>query len=145
MLAEQIGVVHRIRAIPGLLKFPDNGGYIAAKFKDGWHNGFCVNHTRMLATCNITYNSFWSTDSGQFVSLRRTEGLQAKLMASLRTASPDEAKEQELTRMMAEDAMFIPLYYMHEMYVLQPNVHDTGYCEWSEQTVNTPEVTWLSK
>jgi hypothetical protein len=41
--------------------------------------------------------------------------------------------------------MIIPIYYIYEMYVVQPNVRDTGYCEWSATTVNTPEKTWLSK
>ena len=41
--------------------------------------------------------------------------------------------------------MIVPIYYVHEMYVVQPNVHDTGYTEWSSTTINTPEVTWLGK
>jgi hypothetical protein len=68
-----------------------------------------------------------------------------KIDASLRTVELDDAKMQEMTRIKAEDAMFIPLYYVSEMYVVQPNVRDTGYCEWSAATINTPETTWLSK
>ena len=127
------------------LEFPDGGGYTAIKWKTGWHNGFCANHTRMLATFNITYNYYWQTITGQFISLKRTEGLVDKLDASLRTVAPEDARGQEMTRMIADDAMFIPLYYVYEMYVVQPNVHDTGYCEWSATTVNIVEKTWLSK
>ena len=127
------------------LEFPDGGAYTAIKWKDGWRNGFCTNHTRMLATFNITYNYYWQTIAGQFISMKRTEGLLDKLDGSLRTLAPEDAKGQELTRMTADDAMFIPIYYVYEMYVVQPNVHDTGYCEWSASTVNTPETTWLSK
>ena len=50
-----------------------------------------------------------------------------------------------MTKMMADDVMFIPLYYVYEMYAIQPNVHDTGYCEWSSTSVSTPEAIWLSK
>jgi peptide/nickel transport system substrate-binding protein len=127
------------------LEFPDGGGYTALRWKDGWHNAFMAQHTRMLATTNITYNFYWQTITGQWPSLKRTEGLVDKIDASLRTLTPEEAKMQELTRMQAEDAMIIPIYYIPELYVVQPNVHDTGYCEWSAATVNTPETTWLSK
>jgi peptide/nickel transport system substrate-binding protein len=127
------------------LEFPDGGGYTALRWKDGWHHAFMGQHTRMLATTNITYNFYWQTVTGQWPSLKRTEGLVDKIDASLRTLAPDDAKMQELTRMQAEDAMIIPIYYIYEMYVVQPNVHDTGYCEWSATTVNTPETTWLSK
>jgi hypothetical protein len=127
------------------LEFPDGGGYITLEWKDGWHNGFMAQHTRMLANANLSYNFYWHTVAGHWPSLKRTEGLVDKIDASLRTVTLDDAKMQEMTRMQAEDAMFIPLYYVSEMYVVQPNVHDTGYCEWSASTVNTPETTWLSK
>jgi peptide/nickel transport system substrate-binding protein len=127
------------------LEFPDGGGYITLEWKDGWRNGFMAQHTRMLANANITYNFYWHTVAGHWPSLKRPEGLVDKIDASLRTLELDDAKMQEMTRMQAEDAMFIPLYYVSEMYIVQPNVRDTGYCEWSASTVNTPETTWLSK
>jgi len=99
----------------------------------------------MLATTNIAYSYRWQTESGQFPSLKRAPGLVEKIDASLSTLSPDEKKMQEMTRVMADDAMFIPLYDVYEMYVIQQNVHDTGYCQWSSTTINTPESTWLSK
>jgi ABC-type transport system substrate-binding protein len=127
------------------LEFPDGGAYTTIKFKDGWRNGFCTNHTRMLATFNITYNYYWQTVASSFISMKRPDGLLQKLDASLRTVAPEDARGQELTKITADDAMFIPLYYVYEMYVVQPNVHDTGYCEWSASTVYTPETAWLSK
>jgi len=36
---------------------------------------------------------------------------------------------QELTRIQADDAMIIPIYYVAEMYVVQPTVHDMGYTD----------------
>ncbi len=127
------------------LEFPDGGGYITLEWKNGWKNGFMAQHTRMLATANITYNFYWHTSAGHWPSLKRPDGLMDKLDASLGTATPEDPKMRELTKMLADDAMFIPLYYVSEMYIVQPNVHDTGYCEWSASTVNTPETTWLSK
>jgi peptide/nickel transport system substrate-binding protein len=127
------------------MEFPDNGGYTEYRWKNGWHDAFLAQHTRMLATCNITYNFYWQTVTGQFPSLKRAAGLLEKLDASLRTVAPEDVKMQELTRIQADDVMIVPIYYVHEMYVLQPNVHDTGYTEWSSTTINTPEVTWLGK
>jgi peptide/nickel transport system substrate-binding protein len=127
------------------LEFPDGGGYSALRWKDGWRNAFLAQHTRMLATTNISYNFYWQTVTGHMPSLKRPEGLVDKINASLRTLAPEDAKMQELTRMQIEDAMIIPIYYVFEMYVVQPNVRDTGYCEWSATTTNTPERTWLSK
>jgi peptide/nickel transport system substrate-binding protein len=127
------------------LEFPDNGGFSAIRFKDGWKNGFLAMQTRMLATTNIAYSYWWQTESGQFPSLKRAPHLLEKLDASLTTLNPDDKKMQEMTRIIADDAMFIPLYDVYEMYVVQPNVHDTGYCQWSSSTINTPETIWLSK
>jgi peptide/nickel transport system substrate-binding protein len=127
------------------LEFPDGGGYTAHRWKDGWNNAFMAQHTRMLATTNITYNFYWQEITGQWPSLKRPEGLVDKINESLKTLAPDDAKMQELTRILIDDAMFIPIYYVYEMYIVQSNVHDTGYCEWSASTVNTPETTWLSK
>ncbi len=127
------------------LEFPDGGGYAAYRFKNGWRNGFLAQHTRMLATTNISYNFYWQTASGQFPSLKRTEGLIDKINASLATLTPDDAKMRELTKMQAEDALIIPIYYVNEMYVVQPNVHGTGYTEWSSSTVVMPQDAWLGK
>jgi peptide/nickel transport system substrate-binding protein len=127
------------------LEFPDGGAYTQMKFKDGWHNGFVTNHTRMLANFNLSYNYYWQTVAGSFISMKRPEGLLAKVDASLRTPTAEDKNGQELTRITAEDATFIPLYYVMEMWVIQPNVRDSGYSEWSASTINTPEVTWLAK
>ncbi len=127
------------------LEFPDGGGYTAYRWKNGWHDAFMGQHSRMLATFNITYNFYWQTITGQWPSLKRTDGLLDKLDVSLKTINPEDVKGQELTKMMAEDVMIVPIYYIYEMYVIQPNVHDTGYCEWSASTVFTPETAWLSK
>ena len=99
----------------------------------------------MLATTNISYNFYWQTASGQFPSLKRTEGLLDKLNVSLATVNPDDAKMQELTKMQTDDLMIIPIFYVSEMYVVQSNVHGTGYTEWSSSTVVMPQDAWLDK
>ena len=127
------------------LEFPDNGGYTAYRWKNGWHNAFLAQHTRMLATANISYNFYWQTSTGQFPSLKRSPGLMEKLTPSLETVNPEDSKMQELTKIQMDDAMYIPIYYVYEMYVVQPNVHDTGYTQYGSSTVFTPHTAWLSK
>ena len=128
------------------LEFPDGGAYTAKRWKDGWTNGLMAQHTRMLATFNLTYNFYWNYNVWkQWGCMTRPPGLLEKIESSLRTLTPEDARGQELTRMIAEDAMFIPLYYVYEMYVMQPEVRDTGYTIWSASTVNTPETTWLAE
>ena len=47
--------------------------------------------------------------------------------------------------MIAQDTMVIPVYYVYELYVVRPTVHDTGYGDWASSTVFLPENAWLSK
>jgi peptide/nickel transport system substrate-binding protein len=126
------------------LEFPDGGGYMAYRFKNGWRNAFLVHAVRMLATTNMFASFMWNTP-GMFPSLKRPEGFLDKIDASLKTLQPETTKMEELTRIQAEDTMTIPLYNQSEIYILQPEVHDTGYLEWSPATVCTPDTMWLSK
>jgi len=48
------------------LEFPDNGGYTASRWTNGWHDAFLAQHTRMLANTNLTYTFYWQTLTGQF-------------------------------------------------------------------------------
>jgi peptide/nickel transport system substrate-binding protein len=127
------------------LEFPDNGGYTAYRWKNGWRNALLAQHTRMLATANITNNFYWQTITGQFPSLKRTDGLLDRLDKSLVTVSPEDGQMQELTKMAGDDMMIIPIYYMYEMYALQPNVRDTGFCEYTALSVWSPEKAWMSR
>jgi peptide/nickel transport system substrate-binding protein len=127
------------------LETPDGGGYTAMRFGGGWTNGFLAQHTRSLATFNITYNFYFPENTQQFPSLLRPSGFLPKLDESLKTAAPEPKLGQELSKMLVDDLTIIPVYYVAEMYILQPNVRDSGYNEWSAGTISTPEKAWLSK
>jgi peptide/nickel transport system substrate-binding protein len=126
------------------LEFPDGGKYTAYRWK-GWQNGFLAQSVRILATTNITYNFYWHTITGQFPSFKRPDGFVDKIDTSLKTLVPEKARMEELTKIMIDEVMVIPINYSHESRILQPNVHDTGYFEWEAGTVYTPEKIWLSK
>ena len=126
------------------LEFPDMGGYSNYRF-NGWHNGFMVHHTRALANFNLTFSIYFLPNYKQFPSLQRAEGLIPAIEASNNTTVPSKEKGQPLTRIIADNTMVIPIYYVYELYVLSANVHDTGYTKWSGSTVFSPEDMWLSK
>jgi hypothetical protein len=115
------------------------------RFNGGWTNGFLAQHTRALATFNITYNFYFPEQTGQFPPLQRPAGFLDKLSTSLKTPAPDPQLGLELTKMLTDDLTIIPVYYVNEMYILQPNVKDSGYNEWSAGTISTPEKAWLAK
>jgi peptide/nickel transport system substrate-binding protein len=127
------------------LETPDSGGYTQMRFNGGWTNGFLAQHTRALATFNLTYNFYFPETTGQFPSLMRPSGFLDKVAVSLKTPAPDAKLGQELTRMLTDDLTVIPIYYVNEMYILQPNVKDSGYNEYSAGTISTLEKAWLSK
>jgi len=126
------------------LETPDNGGYSQMRFGGGW-TGFLAQHTRALATFNITYNFYFPELTQQFPSLKRPDGFLDKLGGSLKTPTPDPKLGQELTKTLIDDVTVIPVYYVNEMYALQSNVRDSGYNEWSASTISTLEKAWLSK
>ncbi len=128
------------------LQTPDNGGYTKLRFDGGWKNGFLAQHTRALATFNITYNFYFPERNPlQFPPLVRPAGFLDKLNQSIATPLPDPQMGKDLTKMLNDDLTVIPIYYVNEMYILQTNVKDSGYNEWSASTIWTPETAWLSK
>jgi peptide/nickel transport system substrate-binding protein len=127
------------------LETPDNGGYTAMRFGGGWTSGFLAQHTRALATFNITYNFYFPELTQQFPPLQRPAGFLDRLAGSLKTPAPDPKLGQELTKILVDDVTVIPVYYVNEMYILQSNVKDSGYNEWSAGSISTPERAWLAK
>ncbi len=126
------------------LEFPDRGKYNDLRFK-GWENGLLAQAMRMLATTNITYSFYCDTAAGQFPNMKRPGGFVDKLYESLSTLVAEKPRMEELTKMLIDDATFIPIFYISESRILQSNVHDTGYFEWEAGQVFTPETIWLSK
>ena len=126
------------------MEFPDNGGYTSYRF-GGWKNALLAHHTRAVPNFNLTFEMYFHPDFKQFPSLKRTEGLVEAIEASYRTPETSKEKGQTLTKLMFQDTMVIPVYYVYELYALTSDVHDTGYGDWGASTVFIPEDAWLSK
>jgi peptide/nickel transport system substrate-binding protein len=126
------------------MEFPDNGGYMNLRF-NGWKNGLMAQHTRALANYNSTFTIYFHPNYKQFPSLKRAPGLIDLIDASVRADAPTAEKGQPMERLIFQDTMVIPVYYVYEMYITRPNVHDTGYADWSGSTIFRPENAWMSK
>ena len=126
------------------LEFPDMGGYSNYRFK-GWHNGFMVHHTRALSNFNLTFSIYFLPNFKQFPSLKRADGLIPAIEASNATTEPSAEKGQPLSRIIEENCMVIPIYYVYELYIIQPTVKDAGFTVYSGSSVWKPEDAWLSK
>jgi hypothetical protein len=94
------------------MEFPDMGGYMNYRFK-GWSNGFMAQHTRALANFNSSFSIYFLPAYKQFPSLKRTDGLIELIEASNRSPEPAESQPWKL---IAQDTMVIPLYYVYELY-----------------------------
>jgi peptide/nickel transport system substrate-binding protein len=126
------------------MEFPDNGGYTNYRF-GGWKNALLAHHTRAVPNFNQTFQMYFHPDWKQFPSLKRTEGLVDAIDASSKAPEINREKGQVLTKLVFQDTMVIPVYYVYELYALTSDVHDTGYGEWGASTVFIPENAWLSK
>ncbi len=126
------------------MEFPDNGAYSKYRF-NGWSNGLMAQHTRALANFNSTFAVYFSPGYKQFPSLKKTPAFLELIDASIKTPSPSAEKGQALSKLIAQDVTVIPVYYVYEIYITRPEVHDTGYAEWSGFTICRPENAWIGK
>jgi peptide/nickel transport system substrate-binding protein len=126
------------------LEFPDMGGYTTYRFQ-GWKNAFMAHHTRALPNFNSSFQMYFHPGWKQFPSLKRPDGLVEAIEASTKTPEMGAEKGQPISRSIAKETAVIPVYYVYELYVLRPTVHDTGYGDWGGSTVYMPHNAWLSK
>ncbi|MBI4296666.1 MAG: hypothetical protein HY667_06080 [Chloroflexi bacterium] len=92
-------------------------------------------------------NTYFSSLGIENKSLLRPSGFQDLLQQAItaRDLATQKARSQELVKMMANEAMVIPLYSSSESVVFQKNVHNIQwYLRWGE-AVWGPADTWLSK
>jgi peptide/nickel transport system substrate-binding protein len=80
-----------------------------------------------------------------YKSLKKPEGWQEILNATLGSAAQDPALMQKATQALFDDVTIIPITYYASIYVTQPYVHDTGRGEMGSATQFRPNDAWLSK
>ena len=126
------------------LDFVDYGRYSEYRMK-GWKDGLLCQPLGMFPNFNTTLDWYFSEKSPQFPSLKRADGYQAILEASLATIEPVPELMQKAVKKIFDDAMIIPIHDTGRAYVTQPYVHDTGHLAWGAWPNWRPDRTWLSK
>jgi len=101
--------------------------------------------TGMWPNYNQHVGAYWAQTSNLFLSLERTEGLQALYDESSTLTEVDADMLREIASMIYEDAMVIPLYGAVSGAIVQDYVHDTGYLEGGVHFQAQPENAWISK
>jgi peptide/nickel transport system substrate-binding protein len=116
-------------------------------YKDGWKNGLVL-HPSMGVNLQGMKNYFGTIGSGSltYPSALRPSGYTEKLDAAL--SQPDAAKravqEDELVKIMSDNAMTIPLYISTFLAAQSKNVHDLDWGVGGNYSF-TPHKAWLSK
>jgi peptide/nickel transport system substrate-binding protein len=80
-----------------------------------------------------------------YKSMKKPDGWQQILNATLNSPAPDPKLMQAATQALYDDCTLIPTTYYAALYATQPYVHDTGRGEMGSQTQFTPYNAWLSK
>jgi peptide/nickel transport system substrate-binding protein len=119
----------------------------ASFYKDGWKNGLMV-HPSMGMNLAGMKNYFGPLGSGSLVypSAFRPSGYLDKLDAALTQpdATKRAAQEDELVKIMSDEAMTTPLYVSTFLAAQSKNVHDLAWGAGSNYFF-TPHNAWLSK
>jgi peptide/nickel transport system substrate-binding protein len=109
-----------------------------------WDNGLIYNSLSDKPNYNVVINQYFGVPATWFKSLKKPDGWEKALAASVNSALPDPKLMQQCSRLFYDDATVIPLYSGVSLWATTPNVHDTGLVDMGS-TDFTPENAWLSK
>lgn len=111
-----------------------------------WQNGLLLGQLRPFPNFNADLTlEFGSPFTVFYKSVKKPDGWQQTLDATLNSPQPDPKLMQAATQALYNDCTMIPLTYYASLYVTQPYVHDTGRGKMGSQTEFTPQDAWLSK
>ncbi len=73
------------------------------------------------------------------------EELHAAYQDASRQEAVNDEKIQVAHKLLLENMCCVPVYNISDYYIIRNNVHDTGFTEWSANTVWLPAEAWMSK
>ncbi len=123
----------------------DRGRLNSYRFK-GWKNGLVWAGVGGGSNTTAILPSYISKNSIFWVSMRRPEGLQTLIDQALlaRDFDAQATLTQQVLRVVADDAMLLPLMADARLYFLHKGVHDAGLAEVDAFLWN-PAEAWLSQ
>jgi peptide/nickel transport system substrate-binding protein len=123
------------------VEFPDSGGYSAYR-SNGWE-GLLVQHTRSLTVITSTFNFYFGQTMKLLSQLWYPEEMEQAIQdAYAKVANTEEV--QNLHRAVLDNMLVIPVYYLFDTWVTQPNVEGGGFAEWGSSTMFIPEDVYLA-
>ena len=135
------------------VEFPDSGGYSDLRF-GGW-DGLMAQHTRSFAQASLNFSMYFgvSEDPANPGGLRHTTMISAwrpyeemynAAQEASRAPEADPELLQVMHRIIMDNMMCIPLWNIFEFYIMNENIRDTGYAEWSSNTIFMPQDAWIA-
>ena len=111
----------------------------------GWKNGLLMPVTGLLVSLRSFSQRFASTTAS--VSMFKPSGWQEKVDATV--AQPDDNKRlsqyRELTKIMFDQVMVIPLWTSPELSAMDKKIHDIKWTKGGHPRFYEPQDAWLSK
>lgn len=145
---EIMGAVQGYLAQVGIqaeLDFPDMGKYMQTR-RGGWKNGLMAAPWSIYANLGRTLTTYAATSSGDYVKMKRPEGIDKLIDEIISTVEIDQKKIEQVVRLWFDDATAIPLWYIGAPRSLRPGmVHDTGFLDFASNYDWAPERVWLGK
>ncbi|OGP54229.1 MAG: hypothetical protein A2162_08775 [Deltaproteobacteria bacterium RBG_13_52_11b] len=129
------------------LEFLEAGRYAEWRRKSGWSNGLMACYNGGFPFTPNLFSFILDEDRKDHFSMRRPDGCHEtlqKLMAA-GTFEKQTALSEQLTRLLFDDASFIPLWYDLRAVVLRKEVHDMNLYAGKQINQWNPEDVWIGK
>jgi hypothetical protein len=126
------------------VSFPESGA-ASALSQSGW-DGLLIAQARSMASITTTYRRFMDPNYTYYVSLWRPSDDEYRelYVKSRSTPTMEDGMMRELSRIMMDNMLIIPIYDTYETNIIRNDVHDSGLAEWGSGTLWRPDIVWKS-
>ncbi|MCL1805389.1 MAG: ABC transporter substrate-binding protein [Clostridiales bacterium] len=127
------------------ISFPEAGASTNLT-QNGWEGVF-FGMARAQASITTLYRRFIDPGFTYNVSIYRPDTDEFRDLYALSRSTPEMEHSimQELSRIIRDDMIVIPIYDTYEAYVIRNNVHDSGHTKYGATTIYLPQDMWRSK
>jgi len=126
----------------------ENAKWTDERYNTGWKDGLIYMQSGAFASLSRSLTMGLDAARHDYFSTARPAGTQELLQQIGATIDPKakEALIQKLTKLIQDDAMFVPLFFSVNTAFFSTNIHDTGrYNERQQLSWWSPQDAWLSK
>jgi peptide/nickel transport system substrate-binding protein len=126
------------------LDFVDQGKFTDYRRK-GWKNGFLAMPFGLFPNYLQSIQTYISTDSLDFPSLKKPAGIDVLLKDALSTLGPEPKRIQKLLKVYFDDVTVIPVHEVGRASVQQKKTQNTGHLKFGVWPEWAPDQAWLNK